>query len=221
MREVLIADDHPLFRDALARAVTQALPDAHLYDADSVAALLTLIETHPHAELLLLDLHMPGANGFSALVHVRGQQPGLPVIVVSAQEDARVIQRAIGHGASGYIPKSTSADDIVIAIRRVLEGDVWLPPHVSGLSAKVESAEAHAAAHVAELTPQQFRVLGMIAEGLLNKQIAYELSVSEATIKAHMTAIMRKLNVSNRTQVALLARRLSLDPTTEAIDSAG
>ncbi len=221
MREVLIADDHPLFRDALARAVTQALPDANLYDADSVAALLTLIEAHPHAELLLLDLHMPGANGFSALVHVRGQQPGLPVIVVSAQEDARVIQRAIGHGASGYIPKSTSAENIVVAIRRVLEGDVWLPPQAVGLSAKVESAEAHAAAHVAELTPQQFRVLGMIAEGLLNKQIAYELNVSEATIKAHMTAIMRKLNVSNRTQVALLARRLSLDPALDAIDSSG
>src|SRR6201994_1857762 len=181
MREVLIADDHPLFRDALARAGTPALADAHLYDADSVAALLTLIEPHPHAELLLLDLHMPGANGFSALVHVRGQQPGLPVIVVSAQEDARVIQRAIGHGASGYIPKSTSADDIVIAIRRVLEGDVWLPQHVSGASANVESAEAAAAAHVAELTPQQFRVLGMIAEGLLNKKIAYELKGAEAT----------------------------------------
>ena len=221
MREVLIADDHPLFRDALARAVTQAVPDASLFQADSVAALLNLIETHPHAELLLLDLHMPGANGFSALVHVRGQQPGLPVIIVSAQEDARVIQRAIGHGASGYIPKSTSADNIVAAIRRVLEGDIWLPPHVSGLTAKVEFAEAAAAAHVAELTPQQFRVLGMIAEGLLNKQIAYELNVSEATIKAHMTAIMRKLNVSNRTQVALLARRLALDPALETADYGG
>ena len=221
MREVLIADDHPLFRDALARAVTQAVPDVSLHQADSVAALLNVIETHPHAELLLLDLHMPGANGFSALVHVRGQQPGLPVIIVSAQEDARVIQRAIGHGASGYIPKSTSADNIVAAIRRVLDGDVWLPSHVSGLTAKVEAAEAAAAAHVAELTPQQFRVLGMIAEGLLNKQIAYELSVSEATIKAHMTAIMRKLNVSNRTQVALLARRLALDPALEAADYVG
>jgi DNA-binding NarL/FixJ family response regulator len=221
MREVLIADDHPLFRDALARAVTQAVPDVSLFQADSVAALLNLIEGHPHAELLLLDLHMPGANGFSALVHLRGQQPGLPVIIVSAQEDARVIQRAMGHGASGYIPKSTSADSIVAAIRRVLDGDVWLPPHVSGLSARVESAEAAAAAHVAELTPQQFRVLGMIAEGLLNKQIAYELNVSEATIKAHMTAIMRKLNVSNRTQVALLARRLALDPALEAAGYVG
>jgi DNA-binding NarL/FixJ family response regulator len=221
MREVLIADDHPLFRDALARAVTQAVPDVSLFDADTVAALQGLIEAHPHAELLLLDLHMPGANGFSALVHVRGQQPGLPVIVVSAQEDVRVIQRAIAHGASGYIPKSTSADMIVAAIQRVLDGDVWLPPQVAGVSAPLESSEASAAAHIADLTPQQFRVLGMIAEGLLNKQIAYELNVSEATIKAHMTAIMRKLGVSNRTQVALLARRLALEPSMENVENVG
>jgi DNA-binding NarL/FixJ family response regulator len=221
VREVLIVDDHPLFRDALARAVTQAVPEASLFEADSVIALQTLVETHPHAELLLLDLHMPGANGFSALVHVRGQQPGLPVIVVSAQEDARVIQRAIAHGASGYIPKSTPAEVIVTAIRRVLDGDVWLPPHIGAHATPLETAEATAAAHIAELTTQQFRVLGMIAEGLLNKQIAYELNVSEATIKAHMTAIMRKLNVSNRTQVALLARRLALDPALESAELPG
>jgi DNA-binding NarL/FixJ family response regulator len=217
MREILIADDHPLFRDALKRAVTQAVPDAILFDADSVAALQNLIETHPDAELLLLDLQMPGANGFSALAHVRGQQPGLPVVVVSAQEDVRVIRRAIGHGASGYIPKSASVDTIVTAVRRVLDGDVWLPPHIAGAAAALDSAESTAAARVAELTPQQFRVLGMIAEGLLNKQIAYELTVSEATIKAHMTAIMRKLHVSNRTQVALLAQHLALDPAADGI----
>ena len=216
MREILIADDHPLFRDALKRAVTQAVPDSALFDADSVASLHNLIETHPDAELLLLDLHMPGAHGFSALAHVRGQQPGMPVVVVSAQEDARVIQRALGHGASGYIPKSASVDTIVTAVRRVLDGDVWLPQHVAGPARPLESAEATAAAGVASLTPQQFRVLGMIAEGLLNKQIAYELGVSEATIKAHMTAIMRKLHVGNRTQVALLASHLALEPAMES-----
>ncbi|MDR3387814.1 MAG: response regulator transcription factor [Rudaea sp.] len=219
MREILIADDHPLFRDALMRAVTQAVPDSVLFDADSVSGLQTLVETHPDAELLLLDLHMPGAHGFSALAHVRGQQPGLPVVVVSAQEDARVIQRAMGHGASGYIPKSASVDTIVTAVRRVLDGDVWLPLHVAPTIRPLESAEASAAAGVAELTPQQFRVLGMIAEGLLNKQIAYELNVSEATIKAHMTAIMRKLHVGNRTQVALLASHLAFEPALDSIES--
>jgi len=221
MREILIADDHPLFRDALMRALAQAVPDARLFDADSVSALQTLVESHPEAELLLLDLHMPGANGFSALAYVRGQQPGLPVMMVSAQEDVRVIRRAIGHGASGYIPKSASVETIVQAVRRVLDGDVWLPPHLADTAAApLDSAEASAAARIAELTPQQFRVLGMIAEGLLNKQIAYELKVSEATIKAHMTAIMRKLRVNNRTQVALIARQLALSPSEDDLPTA-
>jgi len=221
MREILIADDHPLFRDALMRALAQAVPDARLFDADSVSALQNLVESHPEAELLLLDLHMPGANGFSALAYVRGQQPGLPVMMVSAQEDVRVIRRAIGHGASGYIPKSASVETIVQAVRRVLDGDVWLPPHLADTAAApLDSAEASAAARIAELTPQQFRVLGMIAEGLLNKQIAYELKVSEATIKAHMTAIMRKLRVNNRTQVALIARQLALSPSEDDLPTA-
>lgn len=211
MREVLIADDHPLFRDALRRAVSQAMPDAALFDADGVPALLALVEAHPDADLLLLDLHMPGARGFSALAHLRGQHPGLPVIVVSAHEEATVAKRALAHGASGYIPKSSPVDSIVAAIRAVLDGDVWLPATLSAGTSELKSDEAGVAARIAELTPQQFRVLAMIAEGLLNKQIAYELGVSEATVKAHMTAIMRKLGCNNRTQVALAASHLAVD----------
>ena len=219
MREILIADDHPLFRDALRRAVMQALPDALLREADSVAALHAGIDAHPNTELLLLDLHMPGANGFSVLVHLRGQHPGLPIIVVSAHEETAVIRRAIAHGASGYIPKSAPIETIVEALRKVVEGDLWIPASAQGATA-LKADEAGAAAHVAELTPQQFRVLNMIAEGLLNKQIAYELGVSEATVKAHMTAIMRKLGVSNRTQVALIANHLAIDTDTLASGAA-
>jgi len=211
MREVLIADDHPLFRDALKRAVQTEWPNALLHEADSVPALQALIDVHPDAELLLLDLHMPGASGFSALVHVRSQHPGLPIVVVSAHEESAVIARAVAHGASGYIPKSASIGTIVDAVRGVLAGEVWLPESLVGTGAALAPAEADAAARIAELTPQQFRVLAMIAEGLLNKQIAYDLGVSEATVKAHMTAIMRKLGVGNRTQVALLASQLALD----------
>jgi len=217
MREILIADDHPLFRDALKRALAQAVPEALLFEADGVPALQILVEAHADAELLLLDLHMPGANGFSTLAYLRGQHPGLPVVVVSAQEDPAVIRRAIAHGASGYIPKSASVDTIVTAVRRILDGDVWLPPHVSESSGSLDDDEASAASRIAELTPQQFRVLGMIAAGLLNKQIAFELNVSEATIKAHMTAIMRKLHVSNRTQVALCANHLALEQAMLAV----
>lgn len=217
MREVLIADDHPLFRDALKRAVLQALPDAALLEADSVPMLHAVVDTHPDLELLLLDLHMPGATGFSALVHIRGQHPGLPIIMVSAHEEAGIIRRAIAHGASGYIPKSAPVETIVTAVLKVLEGDLWIPASVHGAGSALKPDEVGAAARVAELTPQQFRVFNMIAEGLLNKQIAYDLGVSEATVKAHMTAIMRKLGVSNRTQVALMASHLAI----EVVDANG
>ena len=211
MSDVLIADDHPLFRDALQRAVLAALPDATVHTADSVPALFALIETMPEADLLLMDLHMPGARGYSALAHIRGQYPGLPTIVVSGHEEAQVARRALAHGASAYIPKSAAVDDIVEAVRAVLDGDVWLPHQLMGGTVELKADEADVAARVASLTPQQFRVLNMIAEGLLNKQIAYDLGVSEATVKAHMTAIMRKLGVSNRTQVALAASHLDVE----------
>ncbi|HEY4144737.1 response regulator transcription factor [Pinirhizobacter sp.] len=212
MADVLIADDHPLFRDALQRAVLAALPGAQVYTADSVDALLVLVEGHADADLLLLDLHMPGARGYSALAHIRGQYPSLPIIVVSGHEESQVAHRAIAHGASGYIPKSAPVDQIVRAIHAVLDGDAWLPPQMIGNGSALDPSEEDIAARVASLTPQQFRVLNMIAEGLLNKQIAYDLGVSEATVKAHMTAIMRKLGVSNRTQVALAASHLAVEP---------
>ncbi|MEO7066156.1 MAG: response regulator transcription factor [Rhodanobacter sp.] len=211
MPDILIADDHPLFRDALERAVLVALPQATVHSADSVQALLALIESLPDAELLLLDLHMPGARGYSALAHIRGQYPGLPTIVVSGHEEAIVAQRALAHGAAAYIPKSTPAGDIVTAIHSVLDGDVWLPHTLVGRDVKLKAEEAEAAARIATLTPQQFRVMTMLADGQLNKQIAWELGVSEATVKAHMTTIMRKLGVNNRTQVALVASQLSVD----------
>ncbi|MDQ6647866.1 MAG: response regulator transcription factor [Pseudomonadota bacterium] len=211
MPDILIADDHPLFREALQRAVIVAVPTARVHAADSVHTLLALIEHFPDAELLLLDLHMPGARGYSALAHIRGQHPGLPTIVVSGHEEASVARRALAHGASAYIPKSTSSENIVAAIRAVLDGDLWLPHSLPDSPSELHPDEAVAAAHVASLTPQQFRVMTMIAEGQLNKQIAYDLGVSEATVKAHMTAIMRKLQVNNRTQVALIASQLAVN----------
>ena len=211
MTTVLIADDHPLFREALRGAVLRALPDATLREADSVAALLALVEAEPDADLLLLDLTMPGAQGFSALVHLRGHCPQLPVMVVSAREEPATMRRALDHGAVGFLPKSADAATLSQAVDAVLAGERWAPP----AAAQAPSAEAdeHAAAQrVRELTPQQFRVLQMLGEGLLNKQIAYELGVSEATVKAHMTAVLRKLGASNRTQAVLIAGRLTLEP---------
>lgn len=211
--KLLIADDHPLFRDALRRAAEVLLPNARILEADSVAALQTVLEKEPDTDLLLLDLHMPGATGFSGLVYVRAHHPSVPVIVVSGNEEPQVMKRAMAHGASAYIPKSSSTDRMRDAIQAVLEGDTWLPPEVMAADHRLSADEADIARRVRELTPQQFRVLMMLADGLLNKQIAYELGVSEATIKAHMTAILKKLGASNRTQAVVAAARLQIDPS--------
>ncbi len=221
MPTLLIADDHPLFREALRNAILRVLPGAMLHEADSAEALYALVEAQPDADLLLLDLNMPGVQGFGALVHLRAHHPQLPVVMVSAHEEPAVVRRALAHGAAGFVPKSSDAATIGEALSRVLEGERWLPP---GLAAD-ESADAPERAaqeqamqeraiarRVAELTPQQFRVLQMLATGQLNKQIAYALGISEATVKAHMTAILRKLGASNRTQAVLLAGRLAVDP---------
>lgn len=221
-REVLIADDHPLFREALKFAVSQALLGAQIVEADSVDSLFAALEAHGQLELLLLDLSMPGAQGFSALVQARAHYPTVPVIVISAREDRDIIERTLAHGAAGFVPKSSPIAAIADALRVVLQGGVWMPAKTGGGIVKeraggdravLDSAEADAASRLGLLTPQQFRVLAMVSAGLINKQIGAELGVSEATVKAHMTAIMQKLGVTNRTQAVLLAQRLALDHT--------
>ncbi|MCF7221788.1 response regulator transcription factor [Marilutibacter chinensis] len=208
---VIVADDHPLFREALRGAVARVLPEARLREADGVESLYALVEGEPDADLLLLDLNMPGAQGFSALVHLRALHPQLPIVVVSAREEPAVMRRALDHGAVGFIPKSADATTLGEAITAVLDGDRWAP--AAALSAPAaDDAEYDAAQRVRDLTPQQFRVLQMLGAGLLNKQIAYDLGVSEATIKAHVTAILRKLGANNRTQAVLIAGRLAVDP---------
>lgn len=210
--EILIADDHPLFRSALQQALTLGLgSEVRLVEAASIAELEACLGEKSDWDLVLLDLNMPGAYGFSGLVLLRGQYPQIPVVMISAQEEAAVVARSREFGASGFIPKSSPLEIIQQAARQVLDGDVWWPPQVSAAAAV--SAEAKAAsAGLASLTPQQFRVLTMVCEGLLNKQIAFELSVSEATIKAHVTAIFRKLGVRTRTQAALLLQQMESIP---------
>lgn len=208
---ILVADDHPLFREALKGAVAKLLPQARLVESVDAESLFASAEAHPEADLLLLDLNMPGAHGFSALVHLRGVQPQLPIIVVSAREEPSVVRRALEHGAAGFIPKSSDTATIGIAIAAVLDGGHWAPPQSDDVRG-VAPEEADIAERIRELTPQQFRVLGMLGSGLLNKQIAHAMGVSEATVKAHMTAILRKLGANNRTQAVLLAGRLAVDP---------
>lgn len=204
---IVIADDHPLFRDALRLAVQDALSDVIFDDAGSLKEALDILSSSDDVDLVLLDLKMPGVQGFSGLMLMRAQFPLVPVVIVSGSEESSVISRAISLGALGFIPKSAPVEDMQGAVSAVLNGDVWLPENVD-LSAKHNEEIDDLAQRLSNLTPQQTRVLMMLREGLLNKQIAYELSVSEATVKAHVSAILQKLNVDSRTQAVIAASRI-------------
>ncbi len=208
---IIIADDHPLFRSALVTTLQRELHQPQFIEASDFNSLQQCVEKHPAAHLVLLDLHMPGAEGFSALVFLTANFPQIPVMIVSAHEEPDIIRRAIDHGASGFLPKSASVDCMREALLTVLEGNIWLPEGVDNVSAANEE-ELDIAEALASLTPQQFRVATMVTQGLLNKQIAYELNVTEATIKAHMTEIFRKLGVHSRTQAALAIGQLAIKP---------
>ncbi|MGJ8514091.1 response regulator [Carnimonas bestiolae] len=211
-QKFIVADDHPLFRAALTQALANVVDKTDIVEADTMEATTEAVHQHSDADLILLDLHMPGAHGFSGLIQLRGQVPDIPVVVVSGSEEPHVVRRAIDYGASGFIPKSASLNVIGDAIRAVLDGEVWLPEHIADALGESNEEESRFAEAIASLTPQQFRVLNMLNEGLLNKQIAYDLNVSEATIKAHVTAILRKLGVHSRTQAVIAAQRLELEP---------
>jgi DNA-binding NarL/FixJ family response regulator len=211
--DVIIVDDHPLYRAALRAAIAGACPAGRFHEADSVAAMLENLEHAPGADLLLLDLNLPGAHGFSALAYVRGTYPQLPVLVVSATDDASTVHQSLAFGAQGFLSKSANAASICNCVRAVLRGELVVPEDYEAPRAQATDAAAlDVAERLAELTPQQFRVFSMLCSGRLNKQIAHELQVTEATVKAHMTAIMRKLGAANRTQAVLFAARLMINP---------
>jgi DNA-binding NarL/FixJ family response regulator len=212
MTSLLIADDHPLFRAALRLAVSESLPDCHVQEAADLSGVLTALATEPDTDLVLLDLHMPGSQGLSGLATLRGQHPGVAVLVVSAHDEPRIVRRVLDHGAAGFIPKSASPVEIGAAIRNVLDCGTWLPPDLAEAVAALpaNSADTDLASRLARLTEQQSRVLALLAEGLLNKQIADRLTIQERTVKAHVTAIFEKLRVRNRTQAGMLLRSLDL-----------
>jgi DNA-binding NarL/FixJ family response regulator len=206
---LVIADDHPLFRGALREAVTGLFDSGDIAEAGSFDDISKLLDRNTDVDLVLLDLAMPGVRGFSGLMYMRAQYPGIPVVIVSGNDDPAVIRRCMDFGASGFIPKTLGVDHMRKAIERVIGGGIWTPPDVD-LSAKPDDASAAILARLASLTPQQVRVLMMLSEGLLNKQIAYELSVSEATVKAHVSAILQKLGVESRTQAVIAASKIEV-----------
>ncbi len=206
---LLIADDHPLFRGALREAVGGLFARVEISEAGTFDEVSRLLETDSDIDLILLDLSMPGVRGFSGLMYLRAQYPGVPVVVVSGNDDPAVIRRCMDFGASGFIPKTLDTEQMRAAIAAVLNGGVWTPPDVD-LDAGADAETTALLSRLATLTPQQVRVLMMLSEGLLNKQIAYELSVSEATVKAHVSAILQKLGVESRTQAVIAASRIEV-----------
>ncbi|MEE4638422.1 MAG: response regulator transcription factor [Wenzhouxiangella sp.] len=212
---VLIADDHPLFRSALVQALRGCLDDAEILQARDLPESFACLEAHEDLDLVLLDLHMPGNHGLAGLASIRCRYPAVAVVVVSANEDPQVIRRALDHGAAGFIPKSAGLDELTTALHTVLDCREYVPPHLARTVAGMidNNHDRQLARRIAALTPQQFRVLAMVADGRLNKQIADELDIQERTVKAHMSEIFHKLDVRNRTQAGIAFRRLELvDP---------
>jgi DNA-binding NarL/FixJ family response regulator len=206
---LIIADDHPLFRGALRQAVSGIVSAATINEAGSFEELTALLEQEgADVGLVLLDLSMPGISGFSGLIYLRAQYPAIPVVVVSATDDIETIRRSMDFGASGFIPKRFGLETLRAALATVLAGDIWIPPDLD-LNAAADPEMTQLRDRLVTLTPQQVRVLMMLSQGLLNKQIAYELKVSEATIKAHVSAILQKLGVESRTQAVIAAAKIS------------
>lgn len=213
MAKLIVADDHPLFRNALIHAISNTFVTKATIETDCFEATCEALLEHPDADLLLLDLHMPGNCGFLGLIQLRKQYPTLPIVVISASDDVDVIKRVMAFGASAFIPKSAHPAEIGKALSAVIDGELWVAPAIRNqvMNQQQHQPDLDLASKVAELTPQQYKVLFYLTEGWLNKQIAYDLHISEATVKAHITAIFRKLGVTNRTQVVIQAQRLQLE----------
>ena len=205
--EVLIADDHPLFRNAISEALTNTQTLVHVSQADSLESTLQRLN-EGNIDLVLLDLKMPGSEGLLGLIQIRNQFPEVAVAVVTANEAGRTLAQVKAAGALGYLPKSMVLEDLVSALDGLLKG---MPFYPEGLNQGVDCQDdVEAIRKLATLTPQQQRVLALIARGFLNKQIAYELDVKETTVKTHVSEIFRKLDIYNRTQAAMYNQYLEV-----------
>jgi len=215
---ILIVDDHPLFLEALQRAIASSCPGIQTAEATSIEAAKTALQDQGNFDIVLLDLALPGTRGFDGLLELRTLHPKTPIVVVSALEDPRIINDAMKYGASGFISKSAGRDEISAALNQVMEGSVTLPKGYSAPDSQVATGgnRQDFVVRLQSLTPKQLCVLKMLRQGLLNKQIAYELQIEETTVKAHVSEILRKLNVASRTQAVIEAQKIDFDSVINA-----
>lgn len=212
--KVIIADDHPLFRTALKQAIVECIDDDETLEVDNFHDLLKAVTNNNSLEIVFLDLHMPGNDGFTGLTQLQNHFPDIVVIMVSSDDNSETMQKAINFGAAAFIPKSADLTTIAQAIDTVLEGGIWLPKHIEfNADQKIDLAHQKLAKQLSQLTPQQYIVLTQIADGQLNKQIAYDLDIKETTVKKHVSAILLKLEVNNRTLAGLAYQELMLSPS--------
>lgn len=207
MHKILIADDHPLFREAICNVVAAGFPGSELLETYDLDSALGIAREHDDLDLILLDLNMPGMHGLNGLVTLRNESPSIPVVIVSAEEDKQVVLQAITYGAVGFITKSSPRAQMTEAIEQILAGDVYLPSDIIRSSRTITRRTPEETPLSPELlyalTRKQLLVLERMAKGESNKQIAYHLNIAETTVKAHVSEILRKLNVSNRVQAIL------------------
>lgn len=212
LSKVLVVDDHPLFREALSTAVALAFPASTCSEAASIDEALNILDNSTGFDIALVDLKIPGVSGFDGLLQLRTQHPRLPILIVSGLEDVQIVREAMTFGAAGYVPKTVGKEGLAIAINTVMQGNIYLPEKYQidehHPADDADDANCALAERVSSLTPQQLRVLSMLREGLLNKQIAYELHVGNSTIKKHVSEILRKLHVNSRTQAVIEVSKL-------------
>jgi DNA-binding NarL/FixJ family response regulator len=208
IEKIIIADDHPLFRQALITMLKGHFSQATLLEAETIAQLDIELQNSINSDidLILLDLDIPGAQGFGTLINLRSQHPEIGVVIISGIDDPDTINKAMHHGAAGFIPKSTPVASMVEAIEKVFTGELWTPSGgFNGQSNEISKDE-----RIDSLTPQQHKILLMFADGMLNKQIAYELGLAESTIKSHASTIFLKLGVRNRTQAVIVLNEITM-----------
>lgn len=211
MYKFLIADDHPLLRDALKGALSSCFHQVTFVESDSLDTTISALRATTKISLVILDLQMPGCENFYGLLRVREVFPDMPIVVLSASDSPEIVSKVMAFGANGFMPKTMATPMIKEALLAVLNGQKWLPPELANAITEVDSDAKDIASKLRELTPKQYRVLKLVNDGLMNKQIAEKLNVTEATVKAHIGVIFKKLNVKTRTQIVLAVESLQLD----------